>query len=402
MSRSKIKNQAAYAAAVFLAIVLCAQPAAAAQIRQVPADSLPRFSDDLACEDLAEALEQSIAYYERLPENRKFDFGKDSYSAGQLAAGMKRFRALVEKKPQPSRINEFLHENARVYEFAEQQTPVRVLFTGYYEPMINGSSAKTDEFRHPVYSRPGDLLRANLSDFGIECDEDTIIARRKEKKIVPYFDRKTIETKNVLESRAEVIAWTDDPVNLFFLHVQGSGTIKMQNGETLRVGYDITNGRPYRSIGKYLIDKGKISRQEMSMQAIAGYLRQNPSEMDEIFFYNPRYVFFKVTEQKSPRGALGAELTPGRSVALDQKITPSGALLFVSGEKPVRGKSGQIERWEPFTRFMCSQDAGSAIRGPKRADIFWGSGDYAKIAAGYMKHRGRLYFIAVEPESGDF
>ncbi|MGM0787506.1 MAG: MltA domain-containing protein, partial [Thermodesulfobacteriota bacterium] len=283
MSRSKIKSPAAYAAAAFLAILLCAYPAGAAQIRQVAAESLPGFSDDLACEDLAEALEQSIAYYERLPEERKFDFGKDSYSAGQMAAGMKRFKALVEKKPPQSHINEFLRENAKVYEFAEQQAPVRVLFTGYYEPMINGSNVKTDEFRHPVYSRPDDLLQADLSDFGIECDEDTIIARRKGEKLVPYFDRKAIETKNVLESRANAIAWTDDPVDLFFLHVQGSGTIKMQNGDTLRVGYDITNGRPYRSIGKYLIDKGKISRQEMSMQAIAGYLRQNPSEMDEIF-----------------------------------------------------------------------------------------------------------------------
>ncbi|MFP4159736.1 MAG: murein transglycosylase A [Desulfobacterales bacterium] len=402
MSRNKIKPPAAYAAAAFLAILLCAYPAAAAEIRQVPSGSLPGLSDDLGCEDLAEAVAQSIAYYERLPQNRKFDFGGDSYSAGQLAAGMKRFKALVEKKPPQSRINEFLRENARVYEFAEQQSPVRVLFTGYYEPRINGSRTRTDEFRYPVYSRPSDLLQADLSDFGIECDENTIIARRQGEKLVPYFDRKTIETKNVLESRAEAIAWTDDPVSLFFLHVQGSGTIKMRNGDTLRVGYDITNGRPYRSIGKYLIDKGEISRQEMSMQAIAGYIRQNPSEMDEIFFYNPRYVFFRETEEKSPRGSLGAKLTPGRSVALDQKITPSGALLFVSGEKPVPGKSGEVESWEPFTRFMCSQDAGSAIRGPKRADIFWGSGEYAKTAAGYMKHRGRLYFIAVEPESGEF
>lgn len=135
----------------------------------------------------------------------------------------------------------------------------------------------------------------------------------------------------------------------------------------------------------------------MSMQAIRDYIRENPLEMHEIFFYNPRYVFFKVSEG-GPLGSLGVELTPGRSLALDQKITPSGALLFASAKKPVTDDSGGVDHWEPFSRFMCSQDTGNAIRGAKRADIFWGSGDYAEIAAGYMKHRGRLYFLVIEQD----
>jgi membrane-bound lytic murein transglycosylase A len=122
--------------------------------------------------------------------------------------------------------------------------------------------------------------------------------------------------------------------------------------------------------------------------------------MQDIFFYNPRYVFFRVVEG-GPKGALGVDLTPGRSVALDQRISPAGALLFVSAQKPICNQSGKIARWQPFTRFMCNHDTGSAIRGEGRADIFWGGGDYAETAAGYMKHRGVMYFLVVEPVAGE-
>lgn len=403
--RKKKRIREAVCAAILAAAVLWllfpACPALSAQILQVPAERLPGFSDDLDCADLVRALEQSIAYYEKLPGDRRFDFGSDSYCADELAAGMRRFKDFVAKKPSDEEINGFLRKNARVYRFEESSGPVRVLFTGYYEPILEGSRKRTDKFKYPVYSRPRDLVQVNLSKFGAKCSQRFIIGRYTGKSLVPYYDRRTIEKENVLESMADTIAWTDDPVELFFLHVQGSGRIKMQKGDILRVQYNVTNGRPYRSIGKYLIDKGKISRQDMSMQAIADYIRQNPSEMEDIFFYNPRYVFFEISEQ-GPRGSLGVELTAGRSLAMDQKITPSGTLVFVSGKRPAYGKSVNTERWESFSRFMCSQDAGAAIKGEKRADIFWGSGNYAETAAGYMKHRGELYFIVIELDSGPF
>ncbi|MFW6297263.1 MAG: murein transglycosylase A [Desulfosalsimonas sp.] len=392
---------AAILAAVVLWSLLPARPAFSARMLQVPAESLPGFSDDIDCADLVRALGQSIAYYEKLPGDRRFDFGEDSYCADELAAGMRRFKDFVAKKPSADEINGFIRKNARVYRFEESSSPVRVLFTGYYEPILEGSRKRTHKFKYPVYSRPWDLVQVNLSKFGVNCSEKFIIGRYTGKSLVPYYDRRTIEKENVLESKADTIAWTDDPIELFFLHVQGSGRIKMQKGDILRVQYNVTNGRPYRSIGKYLIDKGKISRQEMSMQAIADYIRQNPSEMEDIFFYNSRYVFFEISQQ-GPRGSLGVELTAGRSLALDQKITPSGTLVFVSGKRPVCDKSGSIDRWESFSRFMCSQDAGSGIKGEKRADIFWGSGNYAETAAGYMKHRGELYFIVIAPDSESF
>ncbi|MFW6335089.1 MAG: murein transglycosylase A [Desulfosalsimonas sp.] len=389
------------AIAAVLVIFPLALPGLCADMIQIAEDRIPEFSDDLKYADLVGALEQSIAYYERLPGSREFDFGGESYSARRLAEGLRRFKNLVEKEPSADRLNAILRENSSIYQFAEQDDPVRVLFTGYYEPVLDGSRKKTEEFKYPVYSRPGDLVKVDLSKFGVKCSEEIIIGRYTDQGLVPYYDRRTIEKENVLESRAEAIAWTDDPINLFFMHIQGSGKIKMRDGDILRAHYDITNGRPYRSIGKYLIDRGKIGRQEMSMQAIADYIRRNPSEMEEIFFYNPRYVFFEVSDH-GPTGSTGAELTPGRSAALDRRVTPPGALLFVSGKKPIWGESGDIENWESFSRFMCSQDSGAAIRGEKRADIFWGAGDYAETTAGHMKHRGYIYFIVVEPDSESF
>ncbi|MFW6010999.1 MAG: murein transglycosylase A [Desulfosalsimonas sp.] len=402
-NRRQTSSVPAAAAAVMAMLVIFSfvRPAPCAEMIKVPGERIPLFSDDLKYADLVSALGQSMAYYERLPGGRKFDLGRDSYSARELAAGLRRFKELVEKKPSADQLNAFLRENARIYQFAQQNISVRVLLTGYYEPVLDGSRKKTDKFKYPIYSRPEDLVKVDLSEFGIKCSEKYIIGRYTGQGVVPYYDRRTIETENVLESRAEPIAWTDDPINLFFLHVQGSGMIKMRNGDILRVHYSITNGQPYRSIGKYLIDQGKISRQEMSMQAIARYIRQNPSEMEDVFFYNPRYVFFEVSNH-GPTGTTGAKLTPGRSVALDQRVAPPGALLFVSGKKPVCDDSGDIKRWEPFSRFMCSQDSGTAIRGEKRADIFWGAGDYAETAAGHMKHPGYVYFIVVEPDPEPF
>jgi membrane-bound lytic murein transglycosylase A len=195
---------------------------------------------------------------------------------------------------------------------------------------------------------------------------------------------------------APVIAWVNDPVALFFLQIQGSGKIRFQDGETINVHYLISNGHPYQSIGKTLIDMGKLVKEKVSMQSIRKYLEDHPNEQEAIFNTNPRYVFFETTE-KEPVGCYGIELTPGRALALDRSAFPAGALAFVQAEKPVVGDAGDIIAWTAFSRFFLNQDTGSAIKGPGRADIFWGNGSYAELAAGYLKHPGRLFFLVLKP-----
>ncbi len=367
-----------------------------AGMEKIPAEQWPSFEDDEDLRLLAEAVSASIAYYERLPEDRVFSYGRDKYAAETLAAGLRRFRDFLETGPESAALNEFIGENGSLYAHRENGRPLEVLFTGYYEPMIRGSRKACETFRYPVYGRPDDLVTIDLTPFALKCSPQTLIGRIEDEKVVPYFNRSEIDA-GVLEERASPIAWVSDPVALFFLQVQGSGKILLDDGRHINLHYDISNGLPYKSIGKYLIDKGKIAAADMSMQRIAQYIRNNPRKEKEILQYNPRYIFFREGEN-GVRGCIGAPLTMGRSVALDQAAFPPGSLLFINSSKPVCDGSGNIEKWVGFSRFALNQDTGSAIVGPQRADLFWGSGDYAETAAGHMKHSGRIYFLVIRPE----
>lgn len=351
----------------------------------------PAFDDDLLCTGLADGIAHSVIYYRKLPAKKTISYGGDSYSANQLARGLESFQAFLKTGPSPVATKAFLKKHAVVYAHLESNKLTDVLFTGYFVPQLAGSKTRSERFSCPVYRRPRDLVVTDTPR-----GKNPVIGRYSGKKLIPYFDRKTIDSTNILADRAEPIAWVSDPITLFFLHVQGSGTIRMDTGELINVLYDVNNGLTYRSIGKYLIDKGKLKKEEVSMQTIRDYVVAHPEERDEIFHYNPRYVFFR-TPPHGAVGCLGVPLTPGRSVALDRAISPAGSLLFIKTQKPICDSNGKVEKWTDFSRFALNQDTGTAINGPGRADIFWGSGAYAETAAGYMKHHGNMYYIVIRP-----
>lgn len=372
-------------------------PEKTAVMKTLRAQKIPVFADDLNFDDLAKAVGGSIDYYRKLPPSKRISFGDIAYPAAHLALSLERFLAFVETKPTPSELSAFIGENYDVVAFVDRRGPVPVLFTGYYEPLLNGSRLQSETFRYPVYARPDDLVTFNLSDFSSGCAQTAGVGRLAEGRLVPYYTRSQIETADVLKSTASPIAWVDDRVALFFLQIQGSGKIRLTDGNPLNVHYLISNGHPYKSIGAYLIEHQKMKKEDVSMQSIKDYLRAHPEEVQTILHSNPRYVFFE-TLGKGPVGCFNIALTPGRSVALDRRIAPAGALGFMVTEKPVADESGNIKSWEPFSRFVVNQDTGSAIQGPGRADIFWGNGPYAELAAGYMKQPGNLYFLVLKPE----
>ena len=258
--------------------------------------------------------------------------------------------------------------------------------------MYEGSLAPDETFRYPLYRPPDDLIRIDLSLFSEKFKGENIVARIEGKKVLPYYSRYQIEAERVLEGKGLEIAWLKDPLDVAFLHIQGSGRLRLPDGKDLLVHYQASNGRPYRSIGRYMIEKGFLAREEMSMQAIRKYLTENPEVLDEVLNYNPSYVFFRQVEN-GPLGSLGVLLTPGRSVALDSKIFPKGALGFISCQKPLVNDQGDIIGWTQFSRFVLNQDSGGAIKGAGRADIFWGSGPYAELTAGHLQHEGDLYIL---------
>jgi membrane-bound lytic murein transglycosylase A len=364
----------------------------AAVFRKAPDAFVPLFADDLDFADLKSAVEGSLAWYRRMAPDTVISFGSDTYTAGHMADGLAQFLRLIETGPTPERLNEEILRHFHVYGFFEDDQPRNVLFTGYYEPLLRGSLEPGATFRYPLYSRPRDLVTINLSEFSPDLPKETLVGRHTGQAVVPYFSRQQIDGADALAGRADPIAWVDDPVDLFFLHVQGSGRLELDNGETRHIHFHISNGLPYRSIGKYLIDAGKISKEAVSMQSIRAYLKTRPDEMRQILDYNPRYIFFQ-TRNHGAKGCFAIELTPGRSIALDRRLFPPAALAFIQTQKPVTADDGAIREWIDFSRFVVNQDTGSAIIGPGRADIFWGHGPYAEAAAGHMKHPGQLFFL---------
>jgi membrane-bound lytic murein transglycosylase A len=358
----------------------------------------PDFLDDMDYDGLENCIEQSIFYLNRIPPTIEFRFGQDVFNTSHMIRSLKHFLDVVRTKPLEDRLMRYIRDNYLVYTSIGGDSSKQVLFTGYYEPFLEGSLEKDAAYKFPIYTRPDDLTTVDLSLFSPEFQGKTIIGRYTNHSLVPYYDRKEIENEGFLEGKAKVIAWVKDPIDLFFLQIQGSGKIYLDNGKTLNVHYHATNGQPYRSIGKLLVDEGKIPLEEISMQKIRYYLHYHPQEIEAILNYNPSYVFFKI-EQNGPIGCLEVELTPGRSIALDRRLFPPGALAFIETKKPLISGDGTIRKWTVLSRFVLNQDTGGAIRGPGRADIFWGNGPYAEIAAGHMQEFGSLYFLILKPDN---
>lgn len=353
---------------------------------------IPSFEDDLDRESLRAAISRSLEYFHRLPGDRLFEYGKDQYSTAHLIKSMETFLDLLDEAVDMESLTDMIRQRFNVYQSVGSDGQGVVLYTGYYEPILNGSLTPDEIFRWPLYDRPDDLMEIDLGLFKPKFTGEKIVARYDGNRIVPYFSREEIDSYGVLSGRELEIAWLEDPIDVFFLQIQGSGQILLEDGTCLKVNYSASNGRPYRSIGAVLIDRGIIEREEMSIPRLKEYLYNNPSQREEILNLNESYVFFRQVDE-GPLGNIEVPLTPGRSLATDSRLFPKGGLAYIRLEKPVIDYSGTIREWVPFSRFVLNQDTGGVIRGPGRADLFWGNGEVAEISAGHMKNEGRLYFL---------
>jgi len=260
------------------------------------------------------------------------------------------------------------------------------LVTGYYEPLLQGSRKFGRSFRYPVYGVPPDLLVIDLADSNPDLKGIRLRGRINDRKVVPYYTRAEIE-RGLAPLRGREILWVDDPIELFFLHVQGSGRVSLPGGETVRIGFAEHNGHPYKSIGKVLIERGELAADKASMQGIKQWAAKNPSRVTALLQLNPAYVFFRELPDSplGPIGAQGVPLTPGRSIAVDVMTTPLGAPVFLSTTSPLSSR--------PLNRLVVAQDTGTAIKGAVRADFFWGFGDEAGQSAGRMRQTGRMWIL---------
>ncbi len=377
-----------------------APPAAetAPSLVRIDPSAYPNFTDDLDFESLEQAIAQSIGYLQTVPPTREFEFGRDRYTAAHILLSLQRFQGFIRVRPSAPDLQRYIRSFYRVYQSVGRDPQREVLFTGYYEPLLNGRRLISPDYQYPIYARPDDLLTIDLRAFSDKFGGEKLIGRTQDKTVVPYHDRREIEEGGALYGKAQALAWVSDPIDVFFLHVQGSGKIILEDGRVLNLGYDTSNGRPYRSVGQLLIEEGKISREEMSMQRIRAYLNENPAEIQRVLSRNPSYIFFKLVPD-GPLGSINVKLTPGRSIALDRTAFPPASLSYVETQKPLIDDQGRIMFWTPCRRFTLNQDTGGAIKGAGRADLFWGSGPEAELAAGHLKHPGKLYFLVLRPDA---
>ena len=270
----------------------------------------------------------------------------------------------------------------------------KVLFTGYFEPQYSAATKPSKKYSVPAYAIPKDLKVLDLGKFRKNLKNRTLVYRLEKDKILPYYSRGEIMEKNVLEKKADTLVWFNDPVDLFFLQIQGSGLVKTPSGEKLRLGYAGSNGRQYSSIGKILIKDKIIPKERMSMDAIQNYLEKNPQAVKKLLYKNQSYVFFRLLDlNEGPYGSLEVALTPERSLAVDYRLFPKAALVYISTNKPNCEEDPECKLHTALKRFMHIQDTGGAIRTFGRADIFWGRGELAQKTAGYMQHLGDLFVL---------
>jgi membrane-bound lytic murein transglycosylase A len=365
-------------------------------MNQAPA--APDLRDDEPAQTLLEAVDLSLQKFAGMDGDAILHFGCDAVPVRRVFDSLNEFRTKLAELGLSEEFFRYVRENFVFY----SSTAPQVVFTGYYEPLLRGSRCRSPQYPYPLYGRPADLLTVDLQQFYFYKQHPDLPMQIKgradaDNRVVPYFNREEIDFKRALSGRGLEIVWIDDLVDIFFLHIQGSGIVEFEDGSRIFVGYADQNGHPFRSVGRFLLDRQLIDRGQLSMQGMKAFLKGHPEAIPDALNSNPSYVFFQVSEQ-SATGTFGTRLTPWRSIASDQRLFPLGALAWIECEKPLFDPEKRINGWEKFGRFVLNQDTGGAIRGADRADLFTGHGERSELVAGNMKQKGALYFLLKKAE----
>ncbi|MDB6141209.1 MAG: putative rane-bound lytic murein transglycosylase [Pseudomonas sp.] len=326
--------------------------------------------EDLPATSDADLLSGFNAWYSACPR-----LAKDPIWGAPCAAA-------AQVQANPKAIREFLKSQLQVYSLRSANSD-RGLITGYYEPIYRGSLSPTPNTPVPLYGVPDDLIVVSLDSLYPELKGKRLRGRLEGHTLKPYDDAATIGQQGV---NAPVLAWLTDPMDLQFLQIQGSGRIQLESGRQLRIGYADQNGHPYKPVGRWLVENGLLTKDELSMGKIRDWAHTNPTRVSELLASNPSYVFFSLRpdSNEGPRGSLNVPLTTGYSVAIDRKVIPLGSLLWLATTRP---------DGSPLVRPVAAQDTGGAINGEVRADLFWGTGDKAGDLAGNMKQQGQIWML---------
>ena len=358
---------------------------------------LKGFADDLDRASLEKAIMNQLqAMFEQEPST-PVRLGAFTLTRGRLVETLEVFLAILQQDLPFEKFNKKISEEFVLYRVGKGKGKnKKMLFTGYYRPVIQASPIRTPLYRYPLYKmyEPGleqVKYKSGIQLVGTHAGIKQIRKSHQEKEW-RRFTRKEIDDEGVLRGLGLEVAWLKDNIERFFLHIQGSGILEFADGSRQGVSYQGSNQYSYTGIGKLMIQDGVIDISQGSMQGIKKYFIDNPQDISKYLYQNKRYIFFTLSDE-GPRGSGGGELVGGRSIATDKSIYPAGGLAFILVKQPVLDENNEIVRWQPISRFVVDQDTGSAIRGPGRADLFFGTGQKAGAKAGHYYERGEVYYL---------
>ncbi len=352
----------------------------------IPTGLVGSFAESwLERERLLQAIDQSLSYFGRASSQR--DYPQADLPHWAMQGALKFFKDQLIQSTTPLEFELRVWHYFNFYQAAGQKGQGDVLFTGYYEPVFEGSMRPNERFRFPLYRLPTDLVLDR---------QGKAKGRRTSQGFVPYYTRAEIEEQQLLKGLE--LAWLDNPFDAYLIHVQGSARLVLEDGQVMGIGYAGKTDRPYQSLGKALIKQGVFKPEEVTLPVLRQYFQDHPDRLKPLLYTNESYVFFQQTPlyATGPKGSIGVPLTARYSIATDRKIFPRGALALVDVALP------EVDGVRPWRRFVCNQDTGGAIIGPGRVDLYIGTGPAAEQVAGRLKSVGNLYFPVLKPDPPPF
>ncbi|MDD2804934.1 MAG: MltA domain-containing protein [Elusimicrobiales bacterium] len=358
------------------------------EVAQVGAEALPLPADDLERAGLLEILNTNLDYWNSRPDSARIQVGPDAYEAPRLRATIKALQELFSSGLPPAGLRKALQDRFRIYRASADDGTGKTVITGYYEAELPVTKTPDAEHKYPIHLKPADLVKTTPA-MGVDFDYGRYDGGGR---LVRHYSRQEIHA-GALEGQGLELVWSAHPSQIMLLQIQGSGVLRFPDGDYARAGFDGANGHPFRSVQKILIDCGEIP--SMSFKDFIAYLSAQGPREERLADLNPRYVYFRERAKDSrPYGAIGRALTPGRSIAIDPKYVPLGLFGLLKSRRP--DASGGSLAFKDFNRFVSTHDTGSAIRGPGRVDLFWGTGAAAETEASSMKAPGELFLFILK------
>ena len=348
------------------------------------------FFDDLNQASLRKVILNQLKTMEFTNPAKVERLGDLMVTNGWLKQTLRSFLSLTNENLPPKEFSQRLRDEFIIHRVGKGKRK-QVLFTGYYAPKMQASRVKTKKYRHPIYRIPESSPRPQL--IGHSTNYKIHESSTPNPQSWRNYTRRQIDGEGVLKGQGLEIAWLENDVDRFFLHVQGSGRLLFGDGTLMGVHFAAANNFKFGGLGKHMIKDGVIDLAQGSMQGIKKYFREHPEDIEKYLFRNKRYIFFELSNGGNPRGSGGGELLEGRSIATDKKVYPAGGLAFVKLRKPILDNKNEIVQWKSFSRFVVDQDTGDAIRGKGRADFYFGMGDRAGAKAGHFHEWGDVFYI---------